>query len=77
MKNKTSLLAAVPILVFSLSGCAYLRMGAPCYGFGCRASAPAAQTIQSITTPRGKDQHNGDALAKNNMLQRSDAQGGN
>jgi hypothetical protein len=75
MKNKASGVVAVLLFTLCISGCAYLRTGGPCYGFGCRESAPT-QTAQS-TAPVRRDLKNGKALAKNHATSQTVAQPGN
>jgi hypothetical protein len=75
MKNKTFGVMAVLLFTLCLSGCAYLRTGGPCYGFGCREPAPT-QTAQS-TAPVRKDLKSGKALAKNRATSQTVAQPGN
>jgi hypothetical protein len=48
----------------SLSGCSLLRTtGGPCFGFGCRAASPPAQSAQSA--PAKSQNHQAKAFARN------------
>jgi hypothetical protein len=76
METKVSVIVAALLFTFVLSGCAYLRSGGPCYGFGCHESAPS-QTAQSTTRPPRKDVSNKNALAKSRATSENDAQEGN